>query len=125
MSHITRITTRLVQPEYIRRALRDLNMPVIEGKATVSGDDGQVPVEIGTRTASGRDIGFRFNGKTYDVVADWYYISETSSEPFVRKVSQRYAYHAATEMMARQGFDLVAEERANDGAIRLTLRRIA
>jgi hypothetical protein len=43
---------------------------------------------------------------------------------WLKRLHQRYAYHVSRDRLTEQGFDLVAEERTEDGNIRLTLRRM-
>jgi hypothetical protein len=84
-------------------------------------------VEIRVRTKNpAYDIGFRRSGDSYEIVADWWGITETTQERFMQKVVQRYAYHAARATLeSRSGFSLVKEEVDADGRIRLVLRRMA
>ncbi len=45
-------------------------------------------------------------------------------QAFLEQVAQRYAYHAAKEKLAAQGFTLVEEQVNETGQIRLLLRRL-
>ena len=42
-----------------------------------------------------------------------------------KKLTQRYAYHAAVDKLQEQGFTIAREESAQDGQVHLTLRRMA
>ncbi len=70
----------------------------------------------------GYDLGFRKEGNTYEMVADWYGIHNIDQDAFLNKVQQRYAYQAVMERMKEQGFEVV-EEQDEDNTIRLTVRR--
>ena len=73
-------------------------------------------------TKSGYDIGFRFNGETYDVVADWDSIKDVNQTTFMNTLNQRYAYNVVKDTLAQQGFLLTGEEN-KAGTINLTLSR--
>lgn len=125
MSHFTRIKTRLVKEEHLLKALSDMNFEVRQGKVCIRGFGGQqtgVEVMVPTRNP-GYDIGFRKAGDAYELVADWYDIKDIKPEPLLEKLQQRYAYHAVTERMAQQGFEVVEEENQQDRTIHLTERR--
>ena len=73
-------------------------------------------------TKSGYDIGFRFNGKSYDVVADWDSINDVDQQSFVNELNQRYAYNVVSDTLTQQGF-MVMEEKTEDGKIKITMRK--
>ncbi len=126
MSHFTRLQTRLVEPDYLQQALRDLGHEVRQGPVEVQG-------YLGTRTAvdflipsgtRGFDIGFRQGADGHEVVADWWGIKNLEQEVFLQKLTQRYAYHAVRAQLEKQGFALVDEEQTAEAGLRLTLRRV-
>src|SRR5262249_29060563 len=84
----------------------------------------RVEIKVPTRQA-GYDIGFRRTEAGYEVVADWYGIRGIEQKDFVRRLQQRYAYHAARARLEEQGFSLVSEESQADGRVHLVLRRLA
>jgi hypothetical protein len=117
--------TQLVKKEYVVAALKDLGFQPQEGKVKVRGYGGQkteVEVKVPTKNPE-YDLGFRKAGNTYELVADWYGISDIQAEPFIEQVQQRYAYHAVTDQMQEQGFEIVADESLKDRTIHITLRR--
>jgi hypothetical protein len=126
MSHFTRIKTQLIERDYLTRALADLGYSWEEGTVEVRGYAGnraQVDLRVPTRTP-GYDIGFQKCGDAYELVADWWGIKDVVREPFLRKLTQRYAYHAARAQLEQQGFALVSEEQSEVGQIHLLLRRM-
>ena len=125
MSHFTKIKTRLVKKEHLIKALQDLGYNVNDGKVRIRGYNSQetgVDIMVSTRN-KGYDIGFKKEGDSYNLVADWYGIKDIEPEAFLRQVQQKYAYHAVRERMEEQGFELVEEENEEDNTIHMTLRR--
>ena len=127
MSHFTTMRTRIVSKLHLKKALLDLGFQVDEGDVEVRGFLGnRTRVEIRVPTGNpGYDIGFRERDGTFEMVADWWGIKDTSEEAFLAPVMQRYAYHVAKDQLAHQGFELVAEETQADRTIHLTVRRMA
>jgi hypothetical protein len=125
MSHITRIQTQLTEKAHLLQALRDLGFRAEEGQLAVRGFRGQEsPVDIRVAVPLSYDIGFRKNGIAYEAVADWNGVQGLQPQAFLERLSQRYAYHAAKEKLAAQGFTLVEEQVNETGQIRLLLRRL-
>lgn len=127
MSHFSRIKTKLVEREYLLKALADLGHACQEGKQEIRGYSGnRTPVDIKIATKSaGFDIGFQKTGDAFELVADWWGIKDINQQQFVQQLNQRYAYHATTAKLEEQGFSVTSEEKDNDGRIHLMLRRMA
>ena len=126
MSHFTRMKTKLSKKNHSVQALRNLGYEPKPGKVRIRGYGGQeTEVDVMIPTGNpGYDLGFRKQGNTYEMVADWYGIHNIDRDAFLKKVQQRYAYHAVMERMKEQGFDLVEEEEEEDNTIHLTVRRM-
>ena len=125
MSHFTKIKTRLIKKELLIKALLELGYNVNDGKVYIRGYNSQeteVDVMISTGN-KGYDIGFKKEGDSYNLIADWYGIKDIQPETFLKQVQQKYAYHAVRERMEEQGFELIEEENEEDNTIHLTLRR--
>jgi hypothetical protein len=130
MSHFSTLKTRLADRRHLVQALRDLGHAVeeAEGELWIRGFAGQkTAVEIRVPTDGGQsEIGFRRGeAGAYDLVADWYCVKEVEPAGFARRLAQRYAYNAAVDQLAAQGFDLVQQEAQEDGTIRVVVRRMA
>jgi len=127
MSHFTQLQTRMVDPDYLMAACRDLGFQCERGQLEIRGYQGaRMAVEIRMPTASaGYDIGFRKRDDSYDMVADWWGIKDIKQETLLGQLTQRYAYHATRAQLAQQGFDLISETRESDGRLHLVLRRFA
>ncbi len=127
MSHFTSIKTRMVQREFLLKALADLGYAPVEGALEIRGYLGvRTAVEIKIATQNPEyDIGFRKTGETYQCVADWFGLREIDQTRFIEQITQRYAYHAARAKLEEQGFALASEEKQKDGRIHLVLRRMS
>jgi hypothetical protein len=125
MSHVTRLKTKMMEKEYILRALDDLGMRYEQGDIklkTAGGETAQVEIKILLRMSF--DIGLRPTPQGYEIIADWWGVRGVNQKDFTAKLTQRYAYHTTRAKLESQGFSLV-EESAKDGQIHLTLRRMA
>jgi hypothetical protein len=126
MSHFTQLQTRMVDPDYLMAACRDLGYQCERGDLEIRGYQGaRTAAEIRMRANAGFDIGFRKRGDSYDMVADWWGIRDVKQEVLLSQLTQRYAYHATRAQLAQQGFDLISETRESDGRLHLVLRRFA
>ncbi len=125
MSHITRIKTKIVEKQYLLRAIEDLGYHYEEGELSISGfgaNKTNVDIKISLRLSN--DIGFRQTSQGYEIIADWWGVRGISQKDFTARLMQRYAYHTTRAKLETQGFSLI-EETAKDGQIHLTLRRMA
>ena len=126
MSHVSRIKTKMVDKEYVLKALTDLGFAYEEGDVQVkvfSGLPTKVDIRIPLKLSY--DIGLRKTGETYDIVADWFGVRGINQKEFTERLNQRYAYHAARAKLEQQGFDMVEEKVEETGQIRIVLRRMA
>jgi Protein of unknown function (DUF1257) len=129
MSHFTNVRTKLTDLEALKAALADLGYRVTDGGVAIRGWRGtSQQADLAARLGS-FDIGFtRGADGTYDAVADWWGVRTyegTTQAEFMRRVTQRYAYHKVLGEARRQGYALVEEETQADQSIRLVVRRWA
>jgi hypothetical protein len=129
MSHFTNVKTKITDLEALKAALADLGHQVVEGDVAVRGwRNTSQRAELAVRLGS-FDVGFsRGADGTYDVVADWWGVKTydgVAQPEFMRRVTQRYAYHKVLGEVRRQGYTLVEEESQADQSIRLVVRKWA
>jgi hypothetical protein len=129
MSHFTNVKTKLTDLEALRAALVDLGYQVAADAPAIRGWRGTSQHADLAARLSAFDIGFtRGADGTYDAVADWWgvktYEGVTQAE-FMRRVTQRYAYHKVVGEVRKQGYTLVEEEDQADQSIRLVVRKWA
>lgn len=127
MSHFTNVKTKITDLEALKAALRDLGYPVVEGQAMIRGwRHATQQADVAARLGS-FDIGFRKGADgTYDAVADWWgarTYDGVNQADFMRRLTQRYAYHKVVGEARKQGYTLVEEETQADQSIRLVVRR--
>jgi Protein of unknown function (DUF1257) len=125
MSHFSQIKTQIRNVESLKEALTDLNIDWKQGPRAVRGYRGQThDAEITIEQDNGYDIGFEWNGKEYELVADLqYWQQDLSVEGFLRKVTQRYAFQTVMKETARAGFQVAEQQKNEDGSIRLVVQR--
>ena len=95
------------------------------GNAVVQGYRGQThEAQVAIAQENGYDIGFRWNGTEYELVADLQYWQQPLTvDGFLRQVTQRYAYHTVVTETTKQGFQVAEQQKQADGSIRLVLQR--
>lgn len=125
MSHFSQIKTQIRNLNSLQAALTDLGIDWKSGSKTVRGYRGQTRnAEISIEQDNGYDVGFSWNGKEYELVADMQYWQQSwSVEGFLRQVTQRYAYHTVVNETARQGFHIAEQQKNEDGSIRVLVQR--
>ncbi len=125
MSHFSQIKTQIRNVESLKEALTELNIDWKQGPRQVRGYRGQTQsAEITIEQDNGYDIGFKWNGNEYELVADLQYWQQNLSvEGFLRKVTQRYAFQTVMKETARAGFQIAEQQKNEDGSIRLLVQR--
>lgn len=125
MSHFSQIKTQIRNIDSLKEALTQLGIDWKDGPREVRGYRGQThAAEITIEQDNGYDIGFRWNGKEYELVADLQYWQQNLSvEGFLRQVTQRYAYQTVVKETARVGFQVAEQKQNQDGSISLVVQR--
>jgi hypothetical protein len=125
MSHFSQIKTQIRNLESLEEALTDLNIDWKQGQRPVRGYRGQThDAEITIEQDNGYDIGFKWNGQEYELVADLQYWQQNLSvEGFLRQVTQRYAFNTVVKESTRAGFQVAEQQKNADGSIRLLVQR--
>jgi hypothetical protein len=134
MSHYTKLETKLTSREHLVRALADVGFPEVEVHERPQplvgwlGDLRTQSAEVIVRRQNvglnSNDLGFARDqdGNFCALISD--FDGFRFNTTWLKRLHQRYAYHVSRDRLTEQGFDLVAEERTDDGSIRLTLRRM-
>ena len=125
MSHFTSIKTKLYNRETIEKSLSDLNINWEANANVVRGyKNKKESADIVIRQNNNHDIGFKWNGKEYELVTDlMFWNQEYSINKFLNQVNQRYAFNLITKVSEEQSFQYVETENQQDGSIRLLLRK--
>mmetsp|Transcript_38103 Transcript_38103/g.151200 ORF Transcript_38103/g.151200 Transcript_38103/m.151200 type:complete len:129 (+) Transcript_38103:369-755(+) len=127
MSHLSKITTQIHDLKILKKALKDLNIDwkidsnILNGfKATTH------VVDLVIEQQNGVDIGFAWNGKEYELIADLQFWQQPwSLEAFLDRLSQSYAYHSIIQETQKQNFKVCHEKNALDGSVSLVVQRWA
>lgn len=126
-SHFTTIKTQLKDKELLISALQDTGIPVTVAATTqaVRGYQGQeAQAELVISQSNGQDIGFRFNGESYEMVADLQFWGQTVPvETFLEKVTQRYSVNAVLESAREGGFTTQFVENKQTATVEIELSR--
>ena len=125
MSHFSNIKTKIRNLDSLKAALNDIGVDWKSGPREVRGYQGNtVKAEVVVEQPNNYDIGFSWNGSEYDLVADLQYWQQPLTvEGFLRKVTQRYAYHTVVNEASNQGFEITEQQKNQDGSIRLVVQR--
>lgn len=125
MSHFSQIKTQIRNLDSLKIALTESGIDWQSGPIQVRGYQGQThQADVAIQQENGYDIGFRWNGKEYELVADLQYWQQSLSvEGFINRVTQNYAYQTVLSTTTDQGFQISEKERNADGSIRLVLQR--
>lgn len=125
MSHFSNIKTKIRDLASLKAALSDMGCEWKEGPHPVRGYQGQtVTANVVIEQENNHDIGFRWNGNEYELVADLQYWQQPLTvDGFLRKVNQGYAVHAILSETAKQGFQVAEQQKNADGSIRLVVQR--
>ncbi|MGK7912562.1 MAG: DUF1257 domain-containing protein [Synechococcus sp.] len=125
MSHFSQIKTKIRDLDALEAALSDLGIDSKRGDMQVRGYQGQTQAaSVIISQDNGYDVGFQWDGDSYQLVADLqYWKQQWSVETFVNKVTQSYAYQTIVTESANKGFQVVEQNRAEDGSVRLVLQR--
>jgi hypothetical protein len=125
MSHFSNIKTEIRNLTSLQSALNDLGIDWKSGPDQIRGYQGQThTAEVVIEQENDYDIGFRWNGKEYELVADLQYWKQPwSVQGFLNRITQRYAYHTVVNETTKQGFQIAEQENNQDGSIRLVVQR--
>ena len=96
-----------------------------EYKLTANSNLARIHISSRTRPQkNNHDIGFKWNGKEYELVTDlMFWDQKYSVNKFLNQVNQRYAFNLITKVSEEQSFQYVEAENQQDGSIRLLLRK--
>ena len=125
MSHFTKIKTKLYNLDILKKSLNDLALETEVGAKEIRGYNNQKHfAELIIKQSNNHDIGFKWNNKEYELVADlMFWDQKYSVNKFLNQLNQRYAFNLIAKVSEEQSFQYVAAENQQDGSIRLLLRK--
>lgn len=120
MSHFTTIKIQIKNGKILHQVLQELGYEV-ECNTKVRGFIGQkTSAEYVIRQKNGYDLGFRLNGESYEIVAD-FWGAKINQKEFVNSISQKYAHKTLMQSVQEQGFDVEEESVLEDGTVRVVV----
>lgn len=120
MSHFTTIKIQIKDGKILHQVLQELGYEV-EYNTKVRGFVGQkTNAEYVIRQKNGYDLGFRLNGESYEIVAD-FWGAKINQKEFVNSISQKYAHKTLMQSVQEQGFDVEEESVLEDGTVRVVV----
>ena len=125
MSHFTKIKTKLYDLNTLKKSLGDLKLQWTAGNQIIQDYNGQSQkVELLVKQKNNYDIGFKWNGSEYELVADlMFWAQPYSVDKFLNQLNQRYAYNSILQVSEKEDFSFAQAENSQDGSIRVLLRR--
>jgi Protein of unknown function (DUF1257) len=122
MSHFTTIKVQIENGEILQQALQELGYKV-ERNTMVRGYKGnKIESEYVVRQINGYDLGFRKQGASYELIAD-FWGAQIDEQAFVNAVTQKYAHRSLMAAAQAQGFAIEQEEVLPDGTVRVVVGR--
>jgi len=122
MSHFTTIQVEIKHSDILQQVLQELGYQ-IETNIQVRGYMGKkTTAEYVIRQSNGYDLGFRRQGETYELVAD-FWGAKINQQEFIQQITQKYAHKTLLQSVADQGFNIEAEETLEDGTVRVVVGR--
>jgi hypothetical protein len=122
MSHFTTIKVQIKQGEVLLQVLNELGYQV-EQNTQVRGYRGdKTNAEYVIKQSNGYDLGFRKNGESYELVAD-FWGAKINQQEFINNISQKYAHKTLMETIQTEGFNVEEEEVLADGTVRVLVGR--
>ena len=127
MSHFSTIKTQLREAEPLIKALTQLGYEINQEEKFVKGYRGQfTAVDISMDLPGNTKVGFKWdkNSNSYELVTDldlWNF--DLPVERFISKITQMYAYHTIIEKTEEDGYQIVEQNKQNDGSIELVLTK--
>jgi hypothetical protein len=129
-SHFSIVQTRLMNKEHLLKALVDMGLSVNASsngeQVAVNGYKGETATaDIAIRQGNGHDIGFRYNGNTYELVSDLQFWDQSFPVSFfLDKVHQSYSVNTILATSAADGFTTDNRvENTVDGTVTIQLSR--
>lgn len=125
MSHFTRIKTSIRDLPTLQNVLTQLDVSWEKINAPIRGYQNQThDAELIIPQADSIDIGFAFNGESYELIADKSFWQQTlSMEVFLDRINQVYAAELLNKELKTLGFATVSYVETEQGVIDLVAEK--
>mmetsp|Transcript_106359 Transcript_106359/g.166056 ORF Transcript_106359/g.166056 Transcript_106359/m.166056 type:complete len:186 (+) Transcript_106359:77-634(+) len=131
MSHFSNIKTKFLDKVMLAKSLRDLGYDAVEadGDRTlpVRGYQGaEEEAQIVVEQDNNHDIGFKFNGKEFELVSDLdFWQASMPVNKFLETLSKRYAINTILNRAEAENFNVANLEEDATGKVTMKLQRFA
>lgn len=122
MSHFTTIKVQIKQGEVLLDVLQELGYQVEQNTNVRGYMSDKTNAEYVIKQSNGYDLGFRKNGESYELVAD-FWGAKINQQEFINNISQKYAHKTLMETIQTEGFNVEEEEVLADGTVRVLVGR--
>ncbi|MEY3221928.1 MAG: DUF1257 domain-containing protein [Cuspidothrix sp.] len=122
MSHFTTIKVQIKQGEVLLQVLQELGYQVAQNTQVRGYMGDTTNAEYVIKQSNGYDLGFRKNGESYELVAD-FWGAKINQQEFINNISQKYAHKTLMETIQTEGFNVEEEEVLADGTVRVVVGR--
>jgi hypothetical protein len=122
MSHFTTIKVQIKQGEVLYQVLKELGYQVVQNTQVRGFMGDKTNAEYVIKQSNGYDLGFRKNGESYELVAD-FWGAKINQQEFINNISQKYAHKTLMETIQTEGFNVEEEEVLADGTVRVVVGR--
>ena len=120
MSHFTTVKTQFLEKGTLLEVLKELGYDVIY--ENIQRYRNQIlNVDFQIKVSESHYIGFKRNGKTFDMVGDLYYIP--NHREIIRKIKQNYAKKIVVRNIRRQGYNIIEEKNENNTIKMVVVKR--
>ena len=127
MSHFTTVKTKISDSVCLKRAIKELGYNYQEERTEIRcHNEKSIKVDVALKTGNYYDIGFKWNGVNYDIIADWWGVERETplkEKTFLPALTQKYAYHKTKQVLSEKGFVLAEEKVTDKNEIVLTVRQ--
>lgn len=125
MSHFTRIKTSIRDLATLQSVLTQLDVSWEKANAPIKGYKNETNnAELVIHQSNSIDIGFAFNGQSYELVADTsFWRQPWSIEGFLDKINQVYAAQLLDQELKNLGFSTVSYVKSEQGVIDLVAEK--
>jgi hypothetical protein len=120
MSHFSTIKVQIKNGDILQQVLTELGYQV-ETNAQVRGyGRNQTHADYVIKQNNGYDLGFRRNGETYELVAD-FWGARINQQEFLNQINQKYAHQTLMHTVQEEGFDVEEEDVLEDGTVKVVV----
>lgn len=120
MSHFSTIQVQIKNGDILQQVLTELGYQV-ETNAQVRGyGRNQTHADYVIKQNNGYDLGFRRNGETYELVAD-FWGARINQQEFLNQINQKYAHQTLMHTVQEEGFDVEEEDVLEDGTVKVVV----